>query len=499
MQSMGHIMRQLAFVCLSFGLVGWSGSGQGQALPPFSVVAQQNGAPGPTGLTTLPGLNEAQQMMAQSINNVCPTINSIALTPDQRQLATVCAAMTGTAVQLQGQPNPLGVPSLGISAGALAGALESLNGGAELVVPTSQSSSLQIQQSNMLGGVVEARLSALHNPLAGTEFAAASGPRQLAAATPSSVSDASPSLYQGGPVVATYQAGRLGVYANGVGQFGDRDASSRENGFSFNNTGVVAGADYRLTPQLAAGMAFSYTHADTAFNTSTTSPSGQSIETDLYQGTIYATYSVTDALFLNGSAMLGGGNTNSRRHVIIPSNNPAIPTIDAFATGASGISNDSINVGTGYVFSFDSLTLTPTARFQYLRASSDGFTETGAGGVNLTYGGSGHNSYLSFIGGQAQYTMPTSLGIVYPSVRFDWAHQYNNGNSAVSVAYSNDPLLLSTFVLPADKVTRNYFDLGVGLAMQLSPMQSAFINYDTILGLSKTTYNSFIAGLRFTF
>src|SRR4051794_14959659 len=158
MQSIVYVARQqLAFVFVCLALIGWSASGHAQALPPFSVVAQQNGAPGPTGLTTLPGLNDAQQMMAQSINNVCPTINSIALTPDQRQLATVCAAMTGTAVQLQGQPNPLGVPSLGISAGALAGALESLNGGAEIVVPTSQSSSLQIQQSNMMEGVVEAR------------------------------------------------------------------------------------------------------------------------------------------------------------------------------------------------------------------------------------------------------------------------------------------------------------------------------------------------------
>src|SRR5213082_1468545 len=174
--------RVFAVFALIVAIAGWPAVGHSQALPPFSTVAQQNGASGPTGLTTLPGLNDAQQMMAQSINNVCPTINSIALTPDQRQLATVCGSMLGTAVQLQGQPNPLGVPSLGISAGALAGALESLNGGAEIVIPTSQSSSLQIQQSNMLGGVVEARLSALRNPLAGTEFAAVPGWRQVAAA-----------------------------------------------------------------------------------------------------------------------------------------------------------------------------------------------------------------------------------------------------------------------------------------------------------------------------
>src|SRR4051794_38266100 len=125
--------------------------------------------------------------------------------------------MLGTAVQLQGQPNPLGAPSLGISAGALAGALESLNGAAEIVIPTSQSSSLQIQESNMLGGVVEARLSALRNPLAGSEFAGLPWTGQLAQATPAWTSDAAaPGYRSSGPVTGAYQSGRLGLYVNGI-------------------------------------------------------------------------------------------------------------------------------------------------------------------------------------------------------------------------------------------------------------------------------------------
>ena len=78
--------------------------------------------------------------MAQSINNVCPTINNIAVTPNQADLARLCSAMVGNSLQVQGQPNPLGLPSLGLNASGLQGALQQLNGGAELVVPTSQTS-----------------------------------------------------------------------------------------------------------------------------------------------------------------------------------------------------------------------------------------------------------------------------------------------------------------------------------------------------------------------
>jgi hypothetical protein len=210
-------------------VVGFTGSGVGyaQTLPPFSTVAQ---LPPETGLTALPGLNEAQQSMAQSINNVCQTINAIAVNPNQRDLAAVCTAMLGSALDVQGVQRPNGVTSFGIDAGALAGALESLNGGAELVVPTSQSSTLQMQQTQLLGDVVEARLSMLRNPTGSIATANAARFGQLAQAPAPWMSDAAPS-YPSRPVVLNYQTGRLGVYANGIGQFGAHDLTSRQNGY----------------------------------------------------------------------------------------------------------------------------------------------------------------------------------------------------------------------------------------------------------------------------
>jgi outer membrane lipase/esterase len=484
-------------IIFGIAFAAWAGSlgtGHAQALPPYSVAV---GLSQPTGLITLPGLNDAQQAMAQSINNVCPTINSIAVTPSQKDLATVCSGMLGSAVQLQNQPNPAGLPSYGLSNTGLSSALESLNGGPEIVVPTTQTSTLQTQQSNLMSGVVEARLSALRNRGSGSDLALAS-PRvgQLASATPYSSPDVG--FDQSSPGQVAYWSGDFGLYMNWLGQFGSRDTTSRQNGYSFTNAGVIAGADYRFTPQLAAGVAFDYTHASTDFDTSAISASGQSMDSDLFQGTLYATYSVTNSLFLNGSASIGSGTSASQRHIVIPSMT-ALAGVDRMATGSFGTANRSVTIGGGYALPVGDLTLTPTVRVQYLYVSSDGFTENGASGLDLTYGSSGHNAYLSFVGGQAQYAIPTRFGVLYPNAQFNWAHQYNNSNGAVSVAYSNDPLLLSNFVLPADQPDRNYFDLGVGLALQLAPNQSVFINYDAILGLSHTSYNSIVAGLRVTF
>jgi outer membrane autotransporter protein len=53
--------------------------------------------------------------------------------------------------------------------------------------------------------------------------------------------------------------------------------------------------------------------------------------------------------------------------------------------------------------------------------------------------------------------------------------------------------------LPGTATSRNHFDLGVGVTLPFSANHSAFINYDSILGINHTTYNSFTAGIRFNF
>jgi len=85
--------------------------------------------------------------------------------------------------------------------------------------------------------------------------------------------------------------------------------------------------------------------------------------------------------------------------------------------------------------------------------------------------------------------------------RAHWWHQYSPSNTSVPLAYVNDATtnLLSNLILPGVPTSRNYVDLGVGLGVQLSRSGSAYINYDSILGISHTSYNSFTAGVRFTF
>ena len=308
-----------------------------------------------------------------------------------------------------------------------------------------------------------------------------------------------PRLAQSQPLEFAYSTGPFGVFLNGLGQFGSRNLTTSENGYSFNNAGFVAGADYRFTPQLIAGLAFGYTQSNTNFDTSALSAPGQSLNGNLLQGNLYTTYSVTDALYVNAIGVIGGGNNNSQRHIVIPNAGPNLVG-DGIATGSFGSRIEGVTLAGGYDLPFGPLVLTPIARFLYQHTGVEAFSEQGALGADPQYGGSSVNTVLSFLGADAQYTMPTSFGVLFPIARFHWAHQYSPGNTTVSVAYSNDPTsVLSSFILPGTPTSRNYFDLGAGVALPFSSNGSAYINYDVILGINNTTYNSFTAGVRFTF
>ena len=79
---------------------------------------------------------------------------------------------------------------------------------------------------------------------------AALGPVAAVSSTTPTLTPTTPSPFAG-----------LGLFANGLFAVGDRDPTSNEDGFDFHTYGVIAGVDYRFTPKLVLGAAFTYQSA----------------------------------------------------------------------------------------------------------------------------------------------------------------------------------------------------------------------------------------------
>jgi outer membrane autotransporter protein len=454
----------------------------------FAVSLNQSAKAQAHGQLFAPGQNLAQQKMAQAINNFCVGGGQAAATTiPQVSLGNIlCSGLSGNA--------------FGLSQPQMNAALEALNGGAELLVPVDQPSLLETTQPSQQTGVIEARLSRQREWMLASAATDRElpGSGQIAALNPPD-SDGLIQLAQNQAPEVTYTYGPFGAYATGLGQFGSRDLTTSENGYSFNNAGFVAGADYRFLPRMVAGLAFGYTATNTSFDTSAVSSPGQFLQDNTFTGNVYATAAFTDALYMNVIAQVGGGSTNSQRRIVIPSNTNLM-SVDQTATGSFGTQTQGVNVSSGYTLPFGPLVVTPTVRFSYQHTGVDGFSEN-APSVNLRYNSSSINTVLSALGADAQYTMRTPFGLLYPMARAYWWHQYSPSNTSIPLAFVNDatPTVLSNLILPGIPTSANYVDLGVGVGVQLSRSGSAFINYDSILGISHTSYNSFIAGVRLAF
>jgi outer membrane autotransporter protein len=276
---------------------------------------------------------------------------------------------------------------------------------------------------------------------------------------------------------------RLGFFANGQGNFGNQDATSREPGFDFHTAGVTLGADYRLTDQVLLGMAFGYLRTKSDFDAS----AGNSTVNG-YSLSAYGSYYILDKLYVDGIATFGWNDYSTDRN---------IPNVNATANGSTDGTQFAISVSTGYNFNAGAFTFGPTGRVDYVQVHIDGYQETGANPFNLNIRSQNPASVTTALGGQATYAISTQWAVLMPLVRFEWLHEYKDGSRTVTATVVADPA--TGVSVQTNNPDRDYFNLGAGLSATFRHGVSGFFNYETVLGRDNFTSNAFTAGVRFEF
>ncbi|MDA2919961.1 autotransporter outer membrane beta-barrel domain-containing protein [Desulfobacterota bacterium AH_259_B03_O07] len=318
---------------------------------------------------------------------------------------------------------------------------------------------------------------------------------------------------------------RLGIFLNGDFTFGDKDQTSREAGFDFNIFAITAGVDYRFTDDLFLGLALSYRYNDIDLDSN-----GGSLDSNGISGSVYGSYYILDKFYIDGIISLGWVDFDTKRNInysingseLAPGELPdsliAVPTDEVFsinqtATGDTDSIVFSFSVGTGYQFDYKGFLFGPYGRLNFTRADIDGYNESinqsgeclangdqsGCGkGLALRFNSQDVTSLTTALGGQASYAISTPVGVIQPTALFGWIHEYENDARTISAFFVNDPTPgpQSEINLLTDNPDRNYFELGLGVSGAFARGISAFVYWETLLGLRDVTSNSFVVGLR---
>jgi hypothetical protein len=466
---------------------------------PSAIAQNLIEQPGNTSLQILSGQNKAQHDMGGSIDRVWPTLifgaNQPLLDPAQQDLRNVCRSMGQNANQINQIPGATD-QSLGIDTAQLNDALQAVNG-EELQAPQQQIVEIQ----DTLISSLTARIDAIRTGTVGPGLSLAglnlSDGDNLLATNDLTDTKILPAQWTEGRFLS-----RLGVFANGKVIIGDKDDTSASDGYDFQTTGVTVGADYRLTNAFAFGGAFGYSYYDVDFDNTASSPNGQDLNSDNYAFSLFGTYTFDFGLFTDVIGTLGWADFDSKRKIFIPNNNvgnvfngndiarTAKGNFDAFQYGIAG------RVGYDYTpAQVEGLTVTPIAGIEYIRAEFDGFSESGANGLDLKFDDFNADSLTSNLGLEATYSISTGIGIITPGINGRWVHEFAD-ESGPDVVYANDPTGLSEFTITSDDITRNYGVLGASVATQFAGGWAAFVDYAAPVGLGDFTVHQINFGLR---
>ena len=287
----------------------------------------------------------------------------------------------------------------------------------------------------------------------------------------------------------------VGFFASGLVESLNRDITTFQDGYKSNILGITAGADYRFSKKLVAGLALSYSNTDGDFR------SGGNFSTNSYGGLLYASYLPTDKTFVQ---VTGGYTKNNYMVSRLASADTATGGLGGGNTTqglASSNSNGNVfNLGlmTGYDHPIGRFTVGPRAGVNYSNTKIGDYGETGSTGVELKYDNQWINSVQSVLGIQGSAAFSTGLGVLVPQFNADYIHEFANSQRFINVQFAEDNrgAAATKFRFQNDIPVRNYFNLGTGLLMVLPNGWQPFVNFRAMVGNEQFNNYAGTFGLR---
>jgi len=276
---------------------------------------------------------------------------------------------------------------------------------------------------------------------------------------------------------------RWGIFAKGNAVSGDQRDTPDQMGYSFTSAGLTVGMDYRLTPNLAAGLLFGYTgsRAEIDDNGSRTTMDGYTFGA---YGTWYA-----GRFYVDGQASYGWADYRNTRRIVFPG-------LDRTASSSPKGSQFTLYGGTGYEIPAGRWTVVPNLSFQYIDLGIDSYTESGAGALDLNVDRQKTQSLQGNFGGRLYYTWETPRSVIMPGISLACGYEFMRGSRDITsrLAQGSSPFSIET-VSP----DRNFLLAGAGVSMFTRGATSFHIGYDVQIGESRYTVQSINGVMRVSF
>jgi outer membrane lipase/esterase len=275
----------------------------------------------------------------------------------------------------------------------------------------------------------------------------------------------------------------LAGFVTGSYGWGSRDDRSSAVGFDYTTKNIYGGLDYRITPNFVLGALFGYGTTDSSLHAST-----GTTDFDSYQGALYATYFNGGFYATAGATVVGTDWDKITRNVFF---------VGESTQGSTKGQSGGLKVETGYAFGINGFNVGPVAGMRWSSIAIDGYSESGAPGLNQIVGEQSFQSLIASFGGEVS-TVTDFMGLsVAPHLRVTYDHEFKDANRVVTTALVSQPLLSVT--TPLDDPAKDSVRIGGGVDVALADSLTAMVDFNATAARSDGNDYQALAKLRFTF
>ena len=277
------------------------------------------------------------------------------------------------------------------------------------------------------------------------------------------------------------------IWGSAMGGTGTIAGNANTATLTYNAGGVATGVDYRFDPRFMAGIGVGFASGSqwaSGF-------SGQGT-TNSYQASLYAAFTQA-AFYLDGLAGYGYNDNQMTRQIVIPG------LVARNAQGRTGANQLLGQVEAGYriaIYEPAAASLTPFARVQATTVSQMGFSENGAGSLNLNVAPQTTGSARSVLGAE----LASAFGAegrekLAMQLRLGWAHEYANTARPVTANFAGAPG--ANFTVFGAAPQRDAATVSLAANTAIAAGTSLYLRYDGEMGTG-TSSHSLNGGLRLT-
>jgi outer membrane autotransporter protein len=276
---------------------------------------------------------------------------------------------------------------------------------------------------------------------------------------------------------------RWGLYFDPSLVLGSQKSSVNQTGFDFTMVGFTAGADYRVGDNLLVGLATGYSHTGAGFY-----GSGGGVQTHTWPLTAYAAY-LRQSFYAYGSLGYALNLFHLERGL-------RFGGLDRTAKSSPVGHQLNLYGEAGYDLKARPFIITPVASLAYSGLWVDGFTESGAGTLNLRVSPQSAASLQSGVGAKVAVPLKRGSMTIVPQAYATYQHEFENGRRGLDASLSQ---VGNTFTFQTDAAQKDYASLGANLTMLTEKNLRVHLNYNAEVGRANFRAHSFNAGLRWEF